>query len=94
MLAKLEKRLNTWSYKWLSRTRRLILVKSVLEAIPIYWMSLSWIPNEILENIRKICSKFMWAGNQEKIVLPRVKWATLDIPKTLGGWGLKNIFFF
>jgi hypothetical protein len=57
-------------------------------------MSLAWIPKGILERIRKLCSKFLWAGNQEKFILPWVKWSTLALPKSLGGWGLKNIFLF
>jgi hypothetical protein len=50
LLKKLEKRLNGWSFRWLSRAGRLTLTKSVLEAIPVYWMSLAWIPKGVLEN--------------------------------------------
>jgi len=41
LIPKLEKRLKSWSFHWLSRAGRLLLVKSVLEAIPIYWMFLA-----------------------------------------------------
>jgi hypothetical protein len=41
ILKKLEKMLCSWSHKWISRDGRLVLVKSVLEAIPVFWMSLS-----------------------------------------------------
>jgi hypothetical protein len=61
---------------------RLVLVKSVLEAILVYWMSLAWIPKGILERIRKLCSKFLWAGNQEKVIIPWVKWSSLALPKS------------
>ena len=37
----LEKCLKQWSHKLLSSAGRLVLVKSVLEAIPVYWMSLA-----------------------------------------------------
>jgi len=40
LLEKLEKRIHSWSHKWLSRAGWLVLLKSVLEAIPVYWMSL------------------------------------------------------
>jgi len=36
LLAKLEKRLSLWSFRWLSREGRLTLTKAVLEAIPVY----------------------------------------------------------
>jgi hypothetical protein len=54
LIEKLEKKLKVWSHKWLSRVGQLVLIKSVLEAIPIYWMSLSWIPKGILEKERKL----------------------------------------
>lgn len=44
LLRKIEKVLMVWSHKWLSRAGRLVLVKAVLEAMPVYWMALTWIP--------------------------------------------------
>ena len=44
LLAKNEKKLSAWSHRWLSRAGRLVMVKAVLEAMPIYWMELTWIP--------------------------------------------------
>ena len=41
LLAKLEARVNNWCNRWLSRAGRLVLVTSVLEAIPVYWMALA-----------------------------------------------------
>jgi len=94
LLEKLEKRLKVWSHKWLSRAGRLVLVKSVLEAIPVYWMSLVWIPKGILESYRKACFRFLWSGKKESQVTPWVKWEKIARPKEKGGWGLKNIFLF
>jgi len=51
LISKMEKRLNTWYYKYLSRASRLILIKVVLEATPVYWMSLALIPLDILSRI-------------------------------------------
>jgi len=70
------------------------LVKSVLEAIPVYWLSLAWIPKGILETIRRICFRFLWSGKKEEQVTPWVNWKRTATPKGLGGWGLKNIFLF
>ena len=63
-------------------------MKSVLEAIPVYWMHF-WIPVGILERIRKICFKFLWSGNKYSTSLPWSSWKVLANPKSLGGWGLK-----
>jgi hypothetical protein len=89
ILKKMDKRLNIWSHRWLSHAGRL-----VLEAIPVYWMSLSWIPKGILEATRKLTSKFLWSGKKEAHVIPWVHWEKIVVPKELGGWGLKNIFLF
>ncbi len=43
LLGKTEKRILIWSHRWLTRAGRLVLIKYVLEAIPVYWMSLAWI---------------------------------------------------
>ena len=63
-------------------------MKSVLEAIPVYWMHF-WIPVAILERIRNICFKFLWSGNKYASGLPWSSWKVLANPKSLGGWGLK-----
>jgi ribonuclease HI len=94
LITKLEKRLNGWSFRWLSRAGRLTLTKSILEAIPVYWMSLAWIPKGVLEKIRRICARFIWSGTGDKYTQPWEKWENIAMPKALGGWGLKNIFLF
>ena len=78
----------------MSRAGRLVLVKAVLEAIPVYWMALSWIPKGILERIRRICFRFLWSGKKEDQTTPWVNWRRIAVPKGLGGWGLKDIFLF
>eukprot|EP00253_Pinus_taeda_P030029 PITA_30029 len=41
LITKVEKRLNVSYHKYLSRAGRLILIKVVLEAMPVYWMTLA-----------------------------------------------------
>jgi len=48
LVTKLEKKLIVWSFRYLSRAGRLVLIKSVLEATPDFWMALAWIPRNIL----------------------------------------------
>lgn len=91
---KLEKRLMIWSNKWLSRAGRLTLVKTVLEAILVYWMSIAWIPKGVLDKLWLICFSFLWQGKKEAYSRPWVKWEKIATPKALGGWGLKNIYKF
>jgi hypothetical protein len=85
LITKLEKSLKAWSFRWLSREGRLVLVKSVLEAIIVYWMSLAWIPKGTLEKVRHTCFRFLLDGSKDHFVKPRVKWESLDAPKLLEG---------
>ena len=73
---------------------RLVFIKSVIKAIPVYWMALAWIPKSILNKTRRICTTFLWTGKKEKKVLPWIKWDQIARPKSLGGWGLKNTNIF
>ena len=64
LIANIDKRLNTWHHRWLSQTNFLVLIKSFLEAIPVYLMSLAWIPEGIISRIQKICCGFLWNGSK------------------------------
>jgi len=91
-LEKLEKKINIWYNHWLSQGGRLVLVKVVLKSILVYWMSLKWIPKGILDKIRQQCFRFIWFGEVRKKKMVLASWKRIVVPKSLGGWGLKNIF--
>eukprot|EP00253_Pinus_taeda_P017420 PITA_17420 len=91
LIAKIEAKISHWSFKWLSRAGRLTLIKSVLLAIPVYWAALTWVPKGVLEKIRRICSRFLWARSKESSVLPWVAWEKVARPKEWGGWGIKSL---
>eukprot|EP00253_Pinus_taeda_P024814 PITA_24814 len=91
LIAKIESRISHWSFKWLSRAGRLTLIKAVLLAIPVYWATLTWVPKGTMDNIRRLCSRFLWDGSKENSVLPWVGWDKVARPKDWGGWGIKNL---
>ena len=64
------------------------MIKSILEAITVYWMHF-WIPLGIIEKIRRLCFKFLWTGNSDSSILPWTSWKSLASLKFLGGWELK-----
>ena len=86
----LEKRINIWVNHFSSRGGRLILLKSVLQSIPIYWASIAYIPKGILTKIRKLCFSFLWTASKQTEGIDLVKWKTLSKPKNLGGRALKT----
>jgi len=91
---KFETRISNWSHRWLSLGGMYNVVKGVLESIPVYWLSLAKILKSILNNIRKRMFIFMWIGKNIKEGVHLINWRKLAKPKKVGGWGIKNIFFF
>jgi len=91
LVTKLEKRLNVWSFRYLSRVGRLVLIKSVLEATPVFWMALAWIPRNILGRLKHLCNRYLWNGNQDKRLFAWINWQKITLPKKWGGWGLKDL---
>eukprot|EP00253_Pinus_taeda_P027841 PITA_27841 len=94
LISKLEKRLTCWSYRYISRAGRLILIKSVLEATPVFWMALAWIPRHTLARLQQICNRYLWAGSQDKQIFAWIGWQKIAILKKWGGWGLKDLPLF
>jgi hypothetical protein len=63
---KIEKRILSWSHRWLYFLGRFILVKVVLEIIYVYWLSLAKIPISVLNSIRRRLFSFPWTRKKEK----------------------------
>ena len=51
LFQKVEARVSSWKNKFMSRGGILVLVKAMLQSIPIYWASIAYIPKGILTNI-------------------------------------------
>ena len=93
-MRKVKKRRSQWFNRWLSLRGRFILVKFILENIPIYWLSMVRIPTSILDIIRRRISTCLWLGQKVKESFHLLTWDRLAIPKDYGGWNFKNIYYF
>jgi len=89
-----EKKTNIWCNRRLSKGGRLVLVKVVLEAIPIYWILLDWVPKGVLETIGKLFYKLIWSRDPKNQFLVPISWKKLALPKAFGGLGIQNPFLF
>lgn len=94
LLKKVDKRIYLWCNIFLFLGGRSVLVKLVLENIPIYWLSMASIPKYILDHIRRRVFSFLWLGNKERGGVHLVKWDILARPKSTVVGDIKNIFFF
>lgn len=90
LLDRLRRRLASWTLKPLNLPSRLILVKHVLQAMPVYLFSLLSAPKSVLKDIRGIQRTFLWGGREEKSKFSLVSWDKICRPKMEGGLGLRD----
>ena len=64
VLAKLKAKIISWGGLWLSMDGKLILVKVVLSAFPIFQSASLLAPKSILAQISKIMRDFLWSGGK------------------------------
>jgi hypothetical protein len=62
LVVKFERKISFWCNKWLSLGGRYVLVKSMLEILSVFWMSLERIPCNILTKLHRLSFNFLWSG--------------------------------
>ncbi|GAB2302979.1 hypothetical protein Dimus_038044 [Dionaea muscipula] len=77
-----------WLRKTLSYAGRLELIKSVLQGVDCFWLSIFPIPLCVLDAIIKMCRCFLFGANVKN---PPVSWNFLSTPKREGGLGLFHL---
>jgi len=91
VLNKLKSRLSVWKGRFLSMTGRLCLVKSVLSAIPLYYLSLFKAPEEVCKCITRIQRRFLWGWGKERRSISWISWKDLCKKREEGGLGIRDI---
>jgi hypothetical protein len=85
------RRLPTCQGPLMAKSGRLIWVKSVLAAIPIYCMMADGLPPWARAEIDAVCRRFLWCGKDgDARGRCMVAWKTCTRPKELGGLGIPD----
>jgi hypothetical protein len=87
----LRKRLLSWKNRALSMGGRLVLLKSVLTALPIYFLSFFKAPSGIISLLESLFKKFLWGGSEEAKKIHWVKWDKICKAKERGGLGVRDL---
>jgi len=88
----IDRRLAGWKDSTLSRGGRLILVNSVLTAMPLYMMLCYKIPAWVKNQIDKMRRNFLWKGGREVSSSScLVHWIEVCWPKSQGGLGVLSL---
>ncbi|KAJ0806197.1 putative RNA-directed DNA polymerase [Helianthus annuus] len=83
-----EKRLSLWKAALLSIGGRVTLIRSVLESLPTYYMSIYKAPVKVVKDLESIITKFLWGGSSNVRKTHWVAWDRVSLPKKAGGLGL------
>ncbi|CAM8962468.1 unnamed protein product [Rhodiola kirilowii] len=88
LLEKIWKKISDWRCKLLSSAGREVLIKAVIQALPVYMMSVYYFPRRVIDEIAKMISQFWWNKEGRK----GTSWVNQKIlqeKKYEGGLGFK-----
>lgn len=91
IMYKMQARLNGFDAKLLSMTRRMILAKVVLLAIPSYFIQAAMVLVDICQKIKLIVRQFLWGSIDTRRKPALVKWESCCKPFSHGGLGLRRL---
>eukprot|EP00253_Pinus_taeda_P020461 PITA_20461 len=90
LLERLEARLSLWTHRSLNMASRLVLIKAVLQSMPLYLFSTLAAPKWVLKAIKNLQRNFLWGSTGLNRKWALVKWEKACLPKKAGGIGLRD----
>ena len=86
-----KRKLVVWKKHRLSKGERLVLLKSNLSNLPIYFMSLFVIPKKVRIRLEIIQKDFLWGGLGDRSKIHLVNWSDVCKAKNFGGLGIRRL---
>ncbi|KAE8711371.1 Ethanolamine-phosphate cytidylyltransferase [Hibiscus syriacus] len=87
------KKLSGWKASSLSMAGRLVLIKSVLSSLPIFFLSIFRIPSKVYRKLNSIMANFLWGEGSSKSRIHWVNWKRVCLPVEEGGLGILDLNF-
>ncbi|KAJ1700918.1 hypothetical protein LUZ63_000697 [Rhynchospora breviuscula] len=72
----------------------MVLIKSVLMSLPVYYLSTECVPKDMLKRMNSLMARFFWGKMDDKRYLTPVAWKTICRPCEEGGLGVRDIDMF
>jgi hypothetical protein len=85
------KRINSWRGRALSRAGKEVMVKSVLQAIPSYVMSIYLLPETTIKEIERMMNSFWCGGGSHNQGIRWLAWDRMIYPKAYGGMRFRDL---
>ncbi|XP_058770133.1 uncharacterized protein LOC131643821 [Vicia villosa] len=83
-------RINSWKGRSFSRAGKEVMIKSVLQAIPSYVMSIFILPDTFIKEIEIMLNFFWWGGGNTRGGIRWMAWDRLTRSKKEGGLGFRD----
>lgn len=84
---KIKQKASGWSTKLLSPAGKMVMLKSVLFAMPSHAMTCFKLPVSLCKRIQSVVTRFWWDGNSGKNRMAWISWTNMTLPKSEGGLG-------
>ncbi|GMI91176.1 hypothetical protein like AT3G24255 [Hibiscus trionum] len=94
ILDKIKARLNGWAARTLSIAGRITLAKSVISAIPVYFMQTMILPKKVCNDIEGLIRRFIWGSASPTQKISLINWEAVCQPMQSGGLGLRRMHNF
>ncbi|XP_050222663.1 uncharacterized protein LOC126672753 [Mercurialis annua] len=84
-------KLALWKGSLLSPAGRLVLIKSVLFSVPVYFMSVFSMPSGVQRKLESYMKRFLWKGDVASRTLCKVSWKSICQDYEMGGLGISSL---
>ncbi|XP_026420609.1 uncharacterized protein LOC113316672 [Papaver somniferum] len=80
-----------WKRRYLNKASRVFLIRSSLESLAVYFMSLHHMPASVEKRLNTIMQKFLWGEEDGRRKMSWVSFKRVCKPKNKGGLGIRSL---
>ncbi|KAK3221556.1 hypothetical protein Dsin_008581 [Dipteronia sinensis] len=80
-----------WGEKLLSVGGKEVLIKAVIQMVPMYAMSMFCLPRGLIVETQRLCARFWWGSKEKQKKIHWCTWDRMCKPKSEGDLGYRNL---
>lgn len=94
LLGRVNTKLEGWKEKYISKGSKEVLIKSVVQSIPHYAMSIFKLPLSVCKSIEQRIARFWWRNDHNTMGIHWQRWEVMKNRKDQGGLGFQDLIAF
>lgn len=94
LVERIVNKLKGWEEKIVSMGGKEILLKAIIQSIPVFAMAVFKIPKKVCKDIMDAMSAFWWGYTEEQRKMHWFAWWRMCLPKSKGGMGFRDLHLF